>query len=743
MKKYLKKMAIVLSVLTFLSGCNKATDGFTTVTGQDITKEVQEIIWNAEYTSLHKEYQQIVVQGDSIYACYEDDGNIMVDYLSKTATIEQQVVVTGISSVLALDVDMEGNVYVTGANDKENKLFVIDKNSAVIELSNLVLTDTDKALFLSPKGVLKNNSGNYLVWYEMSIPVMEMIDGQEQEIWRYTDRVYVMDEQFNTLFYSQVDAVEGVRLQDVQVKPDGNPVLIIKDREGIFTREIDIQNQKILEDVRLSSIDNIANLMYFATTQDGFIYVQGNDLYEYSTAKQQCSKKVALYDYGIDASNILYLGKNGAEIEIVDNSGNSGNAEFIVLREGASDKLVLTLGTLYATEELKNAVAQFNRYSKTAQIKVVNYYNEYDVDADYRDGLEQLKLDIISSNAPDILDVSSIDTDLLASKGVFVDLYEYIDKDAECNREKMLTSVLQVYETDGHLYSVSPAFQLYSMWGSENVLGNQTGVNLQQLMQILSDKGKDLNAISGFSADEPVLRTLCTFAMDEFIDWEKGTCDFEGRYFQELLQFAGEYKGGFTGGSTALGVRQGSVLMSVGMIYNVADYQIQKEIYGDEISFIGYPVKEGTGTAVSFRGGQLAINAGNGHQDEAWEFVKYYLLNGYDGTGFPVMEEQFEEAMQQAMTPDMVKDENGTYEMPKGNYMTDDTSLSVFAASQEDVQRVRELIATAQHRFEYHTEIMEIIESEAELYFQGQKSLEQTAAIIQNRVSLYLEEQLQ
>ena len=62
-------------------------------------------------------------------------------------------------------------------------------------------------------------------------------------------------------------------------------------------------------------------------------------------------------------------------------------------------------------------------------------------------------------------------------------------------------------------------------------------------------RSKDLNAITGFSADEPVLTGLCNVSMDEFVDWENGTCEFEGEYFKDVLAFAKEYTGNYTGGT--------------------------------------------------------------------------------------------------------------------------------------------------------------------------------------------------
>lgn len=64
----------------------------------------------------------------------------------------------------------------------------------------------------------------------------------------------------------------------------------------------------------------------------------------------------------------------------------------------------------------------------------------------------------------------------------------------------------------------------------------------------------------------------------------------------------------------------------------------------------------------------------------------------------------------------------------------------MFKASQEETGMIRNLIDNVFGKHAYHVEIVKIIEEEAESYFQGRKTAEQVAEIIQNRVQLYLHE---
>lgn len=67
-------------------------------------------------------------------------------------------------------------------------------------------------------------------------------------------------------------------------------------------------------------------------------------------------------------------------------------------------------------------------------------------------------------------------------------------------------------------------------------------------------------------------------------------------------------------------------------------------------------------------------------------------------------------------------------------------SIDVYAASKEQVDRVREMIDMARNGESMNSEILNIILEEADRYFEGNKSVDDVAAVIQNRVQLYLNE---
>lgn len=755
----IKMVIVFVLILSFLTSCSQlagnsqhqdltdASVGGDPATNGEAGKQPQgsSASWKADYLTLTNRYD-MAVTADKIYGCFFQGDQAIIERLDRqTAAVDSTFTLEGVSYLSGMVADNAGNVYILGNQGETSGLWKINGDGQLQDFSEMELEDTEEAMYISPKGIFADQRGYLYLWCGMEIPRVEMAGMYDIKVYYSVDRIYVKDQEFRTVFYQEIDNVQGTQVLNFQVPEDNPPIFVMLDLEGIYTQAMDVQNGTLEKETRLEGMEDfvaecfIYGMDHVSPTDNGFLFCQGNDLYEFRYDTQEVEKILGLATYGIYASDVLYLAKNKDTIELIDNHRGTENSEFISLAMGEGEKQVLTLGVTMTLQDLERTVTEFNRRSNEYRVEIVDYYSK---EGNYDDGLEQLKLDVVTGKAPDIIDVSNIDYDMFAEKGVLADLYEFMQEDEECRADMLMPSVLKAYDSKGHLYSIAEAFQLYSMWGYGDMIGGQNGVTFGELFQILENRGKDLNSIYGFSADEPVLTSLCTVSMDEFVDWDTRTCTFDSDYFKEILKFAKEYTGNYTGGTYPERIHKREIVMTVGIISSVSDYQMEKTFYGGDIDFIGYPVTEGSGTAVSFRGSALAINAAGKNQKGAWEFVKYNLLQGYGGQGLPVVKEQFWEVMAAAMEDDYELDELGeSQKNPKEVYSTGvGEYFFVYAATQEEVDAVVELVEGASSRIERHPDIQNIINEEAAAYFSGQVGLDRTAEVIQNRVKVVLEE---
>lgn len=93
------------------------------------------------------------------------------------------------------------------------------------------------------------------------------------------------------------------------------------------------------------------------------------------------------------------------------------------------------------------------------------------------------------------------------------------------------------------------------------------------------------------------------------------------------------------------------------------------------------------------------------------------------------------------MTKEYYTDENGNQvEQQKTSWTYDDFSMDIYAATQEDVDAIKELINATDNALQLDQNIQNIITEEAGGYFQGQKTAQEVADIIQSRIQIYVNE---
>lgn len=692
--------------------------------------------WQDRHILLDRPLTAALVKDGSVYGYRWEEGMIVITVQdARSGECLRNISIPEASDIQTIAVDAQGHIYILGRQDVGEAFWKIADDDKITLIGDFVLEDLENAQNVLPKGLYTDKEGNFYLWYQMGLPLKAFDEGAEDDVYTEADRIYVKDSRMETLFYTQMPRSGGSCLLGLLFDEEGQPEILARDPEGIYLQELrSTQEQPVKKPMGQMGAGDFFE--WIAATQEGLLFCQGNGLCRYSYARQETEKLLDLSACGILPSDIIYLGVKGDAIEIIDNYGKDRSTEYVLLEAGESSKKTISLGVIEAGQDLLNTVAQFNRFSSDFTVQIVSYKVG---EAGFDEGVQRLKLDILRDEAPDILDVSSIDYEILSNQGAFLDLYPFMEQETEWDRSMLVEEVLKAYETDGRLYTIAPSFQLYSMWGKDSLIKGRYGVRLEQLIQILEEGGGDINSVHGFSADEPVLTTLCALGMDEFIDWEKGICHFEDESFRDVLEFAGEYTGVPADGSLVEKIRSGEILMTVGMISSVADYQLQARLYGDDISFIGYPSYGGTGTATSFRGSQLAVGARTSDPSAAWEFVKFYLMNGYDGQGFPVVREEYEKILAQAMEP-IWSGEDGDSKMPHMIYQTTWDSVEIYEASHEDIETVKNLVGRVGSKYKYHLELQQIINEEADAYFSGQKSLPEVTKLIRNRAGLYLQE---
>lgn len=732
-----KLMKISLSIILFLvlmsmTGCGKEPQINTSGEQKDI---VETISWNVSHSPMSEQYEAATIDHDKIYACrYGEEGLIISVFAIDTVELTKTYKIPDVTEFKSISINSSGQICIFGSTEDGNVLWKVDPNGEIGTIENIEVENL--GLFPSLKNFYADSNGYYYLWYEMSVPCAEVYEDGEEDVYTDLDRIYVKDQQMNTIIYEEVPDSYKNKLLSLAFDEDGIPVLLARDEEGYYVRRVRIAEGETYDAIRLetSEFNELEYSSIISYTQNGLLYIQDGALYLYHMTDSLNEKLLDLATVGIWKDDIIYLGMRDSTIEIIDNYKGFRQSEYTAIKKGKDQRIQLTLGVMTLQPKTQEIITTFNRYQNEVTIAPIVYVDGYDYDAGY----EKLTMEVIQGKAPDLICVDGIEYESLANAGAFADLYMFMRQDAELNAEKLVSSVLNVYEMEGHLYTIAPAFRIFTMWGAGSVVDGRKGCNLEEMIQILQDNGGDINSIYGFSADEKPLTTLCAFNMDNFVNWSDGTCDFTGSEFQQILSFVKEYKGKYHE-SMYNDIQSGDILFTLGLITSVEDYRLASELYGENVQFIGYPTVNGTGSAVFFAGDEVAINSKSQYQEEAWKFVKYYVQNGYNGTGtgFPLVKEQFDKMLEESMD-EVIEDGESTAKIYYSEW--DVISIFVFKCEPKDVDAVRELVDGVSDKFKYNVEIQRVIDEEVGAYLQDQKNMEEVCSIIQSRVQIYLDE---
>lgn len=237
--------------------------------------------------------------------------------------------------------------------------------------------------------------------------------------------------------------------------------------------EIDLNAKGYGKEYELgSSINTIysgsGDYLCYSSSDTGIMGVRADNL--------QTESVLNLLNLGIDNSNMSSIAVNsdGSFVTVSNNYNYSGitTAPLSIITpidsSEVKEKKILTLGCFYIDWNIRSQIAEFNKTNEDYTIYATSYSESNDT-SDYTAALTKFNNEILAGNVPDILLISSgMPYNSYASKGLFADLYEFMDKDDVYNRDAFMPNVLKAMEKDGKLYEITPSFSVYYSFRSKS-----------------------------------------------------------------------------------------------------------------------------------------------------------------------------------------------------------------------------------------------------------------------------------
>ena len=523
---------------------------------------------------------------------------------------------------------------------------------------------------------------------------------------------------------------------------------------GYVAAEVDFDGKKLGDTHEIkANADSLSEGL-----EKDFLINDRNRLYEYDLESETQEEILNWVDCDImgDYVQLVCPAGDGRLLAVVSD-WETRDTEIVFLTKTKASEVVqkeeLVLGALQMTQDLRSTVVAFNKSSEKYRITIREYYDR-NSDIDYDTAITNMNNELTSGKGLDILALDyNTDVNLLAEKGILADLNPFLNSSSTLSRDSFVESVLRAYTYGDILVSIPKNFSIGAVAGKASWVGEEMGWSIQDIMDFAAEH-PDAELFEYASQGE-MMQILMTFNQDAFIDWEKGTCNFDSEEFRKILEFVAsfpeEYDWDGERESTPTKLATGKLLLYTDSVSQCRDIQIAEAMFNEPVTYIGFPTTDGSIGCVMNCNEGYSITENSGNKDGAWEFIEFYLNRDTDmfSWGLPSLKEKLEEEIAEASEVKYVTDENGEILKDEegnpiisgmGGFGWDDWEYTYHPCTEEEIATLRELIDVARPMPTTNSEVLAIIAEEAEAFYKGQKSLDEVVSTIQSRASMYVGE---
>jgi hypothetical protein len=388
------------------------------------------------------------------------------------------------------------------------------------------------------------------------------------------------------------------------------------------------------------------------------------------------------------------------------------------------------------TSRLTGFVTKFNMKNSKYIVNLIPYVTPSNSEMTEVDLFNN---DLILGNIPDMflfgyynITYPGFKIENYENKGMFADLYEYINNDPDFPRDSLLGCTMTPFESNGKLYRFAYTLYIESLACTTETaatLGEWSITDFLDRAEECASRGVSLL----YAPTRNFILNYLENYITEFVDEANGTCTFDGVTFLRLLKYIESLPvttyNGVENDANTFGYREGSILLRPFRLTQLSELLDVKAAFGvqnlSELAFVGFPGGEdATITEMS----SFAISALSDEEvrDGAWEFIKFLLTEDdlYElGHEISAVTADLEPLIE-----DMIR------------YYGVDIDAASARFTQSDGDFTREYITSLKGTTPMDPTIVGIVYEETQIFLGGVKSAEETAKIIQSRVAIYLSE---
>lgn len=384
------------------------------------------------------------------------------------------------------------------------------------------------------------------------------------------------------------------------------------------------------------------------------------------------------------------------------------------------------------------SVQQADSFYETAKKKFEEKYPDIElqiqVTEDYEQYQKTTNTAILSGKGPDIFEISGLPIKDYVNKNLLLNMEDLIEQDKTIDKSNLQMNILDAIKSNDSLYAMPFGFYLRAFVGDGDILGNTriddrnwTWKEFEEISKELGASGTERRYAMTGEAPDFRMQEMIVDRYAEFVDTAEKKAMFDSPLFVDAMQQIKDMYDHKVMTSEPADI--GKQMFYSTVLSSSADFIDGLHLYFSNPKLLQKPEQRG-GTRI-VPASQFSIQAQSPVKEEAWKFIVFMLSEEgqslQERQGFSLLKSVNEKKL------DDIQEQvnNGTYKTPDGKAPK---------VSDDEFAKFKDFINTADNYSEGGGKVISIVGEESMAFFSGQKTAEEVAKLIQNRVTTYLNE---
>ncbi|MGE6663808.1 extracellular solute-binding protein [Paenibacillus xylanexedens] len=422
-------------------------------------------------------------------------------------------------------------------------------------------------------------------------------------------------------------------------------------------------------------------------------------------------------------------------------SGGSSTADKVTSKDG---KTVLTLSVTESTPFYQTVEKKFEEKYPDIDLQInAHKTGEQWGSGEYEKYRNSMNTAMLSGKSMDIIEVDDLPFKEYVSKGFLLDMNDLLNKDQTLDKDDLQMNILDGLKVNDGMYTVPLGYMLRAFVGDGEMLSNANvkfddktwnWKEFEKVSKEVIQKKSGTDEVYALASYPPELlfQEMLVENYAAFVDPSAKKATFDSTEFVNLFEQVKQmYEEKIV---TSEEAKPGNQMFNSTSITSPIDFIEGSYMIFDQPKLLQSPQAGETGDRKGSRVStikQFAIHAKSPVKDEAWKFISFLLSEEVqmlqDREGFSMLKSVNEKKIDDLQE----KVKNGEYKLPNGEMAkVSDEQFAVF----------KQMVQSADQYVDLDVKVLSIVGEESVAFFSGQKTAEEVAKLIQNRVTTYLNE---